>query len=804
MSPPAPTVIEAQLRALVDHLPEAVAFVDCEGRYVEVNAVFCDMAGAPRHEVLGRTADAFTPPRLAERFHAQDRLVLTTGETHTFEEWTTSRGLHEPVLLRATKSPVRDADGALLGVLMVLGDVTAERSAAIISRTERELARALLSQTSRDELLAAILDLAVELPGLDAGAIYARRPGGGFELVHHRHLSPEFIARVSRFPPEGEQARLLELGRVVVSFPAPARFVFEPRIVTSESALSEGLRSSVVLPMQVDGETAAFLNLASHFVEHLSELLLTSLEALQLHFTNALRRLEAERRAALERSNFVNAFDTIRDFVFVVGEDGRIVHHNRAVLDELGYERGELIGAPIGAVHPPEMRVGAARIVDEMIAGRLSSCPLPLRAKDGGEVYVDTRAVRGEWNGRPAILGISRDIRTQREAETALVRAREEARATSAAKSEFLANMSHEIRTPMNAIIGLTQLALDLALPPEPREYVSQAYGAAVSLLGILDDVLDFSKIEARKLEIEAIPLALCEVLDRVRNLAELRAREKGMSLEISIADDVPPGLVGDPLRLAQVLNNLVGNAIKFSSRGVVRVSVSRVPPTDDRPRVRFEVIDEGAGIAPERIEEIFRPFTQADGSVARRFGGTGLGLAISHHLVERMGGTLGVESELGVGSRFFFEACFAECAPPSPRLERNALETPPSLVGLRVLLVEDNLVNQLLGVKTLERSGMHPTAASDGAEALRVLDAHPDDFDVVLMDVQMPVLDGIEATRRLRADSRFDALPVIAVTAHAFAEDRRRCLDAGMQDYISKPFDLSHLYRVLCAWRER
>jgi PAS domain S-box-containing protein len=794
----------ALLRTLLDQMTDAVAFVDRDGVYIDGNDAFFAMAGAPREAVLGRTVDDFVPPELAAKLRAQDLDVLTRNAPATYEVWTAARGLNTPTLLHARKSPVGPPGGAPLGVLMVLRDITAERTAALITKTEHALARVLDAETSRDALFRAILDLAVDLPGLECGGIYARRGDGGYELMHHRGLSEAFVRAVAEVGPDTTRAKLLEMGRILVSFEAPDRFVVEPRILGSEIGRAERLRCGVVLPLRVGAEIVGCINLAGREVERLSEGLLVALEAMQTHFGHALRRLDAERRAALERSNFVNAFDAIQDMVFVLNERGDIVHHNRAVLTELGFAPGELLGAPVTVVHPPEAQAEVARVLDDMLAGRRRSCPVSLRAKDGRVIEVETRAVRGEWDGAPAILGISRDIGQQRETERALVRARKHADATSAAKSEFLANMSHEIRTPMNAILGLTQLTLELPLGDEQREYTRQAHGAAVSLLGIVNDVLDFSKIEARKVEFERVPFALQSVLDRVCAVHEQKAREKGLTLTASLDEAVPRGLLGDAMRLTQVLHNLVGNAIKFSSRGRVSLRVSRLDSPDARAHLRFEVRDEGVGLDPALREHIFRPFTQADGSISRRFGGTGLGLAISHQLVALFGGTLDVESAPGEGSCFFFDGWFGETQAPAPHDRALPRTEPNPLQGLRVLLVEDNPVNQLLGVKLLEKCGLVPTAVDNGAEALRVLDARPDGFDAVLMDIQMPVLDGLAATRRLRADRRFDALPIIAVTAHAFAEDRTRCFEAGMQDYVSKPFDLDRLLYAIEVWHRR
>ncbi len=384
-----------------------------------------------------------------------------------------------------------------------------------------------------------------------------------------------------------------------------------------------------------------------------------------------------------------------------------------------------------------------------------------------------------------------------------LVAARDAARRADEAKSTFLSTMSHEVRTPMNGVIGLTRLALEGPLPAHERELIEKAHDSAASLLIILNDILDLSKIEAGKLHIDTIPFDLPRTIARIEDFYAPLAAGKGIKLEISLDGNVPTGLVGDPLRLWQVLNNLLSNALKFTQHGAIGLAVSVLARDDTANTVRlvFAVRDTGIGVTPEQQTRLFQPFEQADGSTTRRFGGTGLGLVISQRLVELMGGGIALDSTPGTGSVFSVTLPFARslgpvAEPPATTLPIYAVE------GLRILLVEDNAINVTVARTLLQRRGVGVTVAGNGQEALDFLDADPNAFDIVLMDLQMPVLDGLEATRRLRRDPRFDHLPVIAMTANAMAEDRQRCADVGMQDFLAKPIDVEQFFAVISHWR--
>jgi signal transduction histidine kinase/CheY-like chemotaxis protein/HPt (histidine-containing phosphotransfer) domain-containing protein len=380
-----------------------------------------------------------------------------------------------------------------------------------------------------------------------------------------------------------------------------------------------------------------------------------------------------------------------------------------------------------------------------------------------------------------------------------LERAMHSALNASQAKSEFLANMSHELRTPMNGLLGMLDLALDGGVNAEQKDQLETAQRCAYSLLALLNDILDLSKIEAGKMLLEKIPFQARAVVEDCVKSQAAKAGQKKIDLRLETGPEPQVGLLGDPLRVRQIATNLLSNAIKFTDRGSVVVKLDFSPSVDGHVNISIQVSDTGPGIAPDKLPTIFEKFTQADGSITRKYGGTGLGLAITKRLVEMQGGDVRVDSEVGKGSTFRVTLP-CEVAPVAAKAISQRTEPLdqllPSPAVARLLVVEDNLVNQKVVLAILRKKGYRIDVANDGREALARLNSTA--YDLVLMDVQMPILDGLEATRLIRREARWDYLPIIAMTAHAMNGDRERCLQAGMNAYISKPVQPAHLIATI------
>ncbi len=485
----------------------------------------------------------------------------------------------------------------------------------------------------------------------------------------------------------------------------------------------------------------------------------------------------------------------------IVSRDCRIVYANPAALRLVGATRpDELLGTSILDRFPAEAHAIIHERMDRLRQGQdVAVIEYPFIRLDGSHGYLEVASALFSWDGREARLSFAWDVSERHRDREELVRAKNAAETANKAKSEFLANMSHEIRTPLNGILGMLQVLRMMEPPREQDVYIENAIQAASRLTRLLADILDLSKIEANKLSLHHEVFDFGEMHRSVRELFSTVARDKDVTLVFEIDDRIPAQLVGDEVRLRQILFNLTGNALKFTTAGEVRVEVLQVARTERETRVLFVVSDTGVGIARERLHDIFEPFTQVESSLVRDHQGAGLGLAIVRRIVRIMGGELYAESEPSVGTSV--HVLLSLGLPERQQVPATPVEVRPRETGLRVLLVEDDAVNRLAMKHILEKAGHFPVCATNGQEALEVA-AHTL-FDLILMDMQMPVMDGLEATRLIRAgdvQGLDPQIPIIAITAYAMRGDRERFLAAGMTEHLPKPVDRAVLLGLIDA----
>ena len=515
---------------------------------------------------------------------------------------------------------------------------------------------------------------------------------------------------------------------------------------------------------------------------------------INLRDVSQAERVRAEHAAILQNASIGIAFTRER----------RFVQANPAFESIFGWEPDALVGQPVSVVWPSEADYAeVGRFAAPVLArGGALDCERDMNRRDGRRIWCRLRAQAVDPHGprNRGTIWIVEDVTERRRMTQALAAARDAAEAANRAKSAFLANTSHEIRTPLNGLLGLAQLAQEPGVDEaRRRHYLQQILESAQSLGGIISDILDLSKIEAGKLTTETLPFNLRALLGAVQRAYDGLAQQRGLALTMRIDPGVPEAVEGDPVRLRQILTNYVTNALKFTERGGVTIDVRYAAAG----RLRLEVGDTGPGIDDASLARLFKPFTQADESTTRRYGGTGLGLSICRELARLMGGEVGATSRVGLGSTFWAELPMPVASAPGP--EPVATTRPDPLRGARVLLVEDNPVNMLIAAAMLEQWGVQVTPATDGQAALDAVDRKREcgapRFDAVLMDLQMPRMSGHETARRLRREHGAETLPIIALTAAALLSERDEALDAGMNDFLTKPIDAQRLREVLAQW---
>ncbi|HSV43185.1 MAG TPA: ATP-binding protein, partial [Candidatus Bathyarchaeia archaeon] len=533
-----------------------------------------------------------------------------------------------------------------------------------------------------------------------------------------------------------------------------------------------------------------------------------------------VENLTLQHRAQVELADskelFRLVFNNSAVAILVTDEQKRIIAWNPFAMEMLGMGREELFNRPAKELYPEDewKKIIALYSRKKGVVSDIETQVVTARKKNL-DVNLSVSAIRNVEGKIVGTIAIMHDVSLQKKTQRMLLNAKKAAEAASEAKTMFLANMSHEVRTPMNTIMGMVDLTLDTELTPEQRDNLSTVKNAADILLTLLNDILDLSRVEAGKIQLESIEVNIERTVRSVCKTMDILAKNKSLALQWLIDESVPDMVKGDPVRIRQILVNLINNAIKFTPKGKIQVEVKTDSKDENSCVLHFLVKDEGIGIEKDKQEKIFEAFTQEDVSTTRQFGGTGLGLAICRRLLELMGGRIWVESVKGEGSTFHFiipcpivhkeevpEAMQEESIESQLMAQIARKKTHDAQVqktDLHILLAEDNIVNQKMTQKILEKKGWHVTVANNGQEVLTLF-AGQQAFDLILMDAQMPVMDGFAATQeiRKREANTGKRIPIVALTARAMAGDRKKCMECGMDGYVSKPIDRAQLYESI------
>jgi len=749
---------EARFRTVLRSAPVILFAVDREGVFTLSEGRGLEAMGLKPGEVVGQSI--FAVYRNTPEIEQNIRRALGGEEFNVMVKW---RGM----TFESYYAPLRDQCGAITGVIGVATDITV--------RTQAE--EALRQSEARFQRLAA------NFPGGMIFQFLLRADGS----VGHPYISPS-CREIYEVEPEAVQH---DSSLIMDATHPDDRAMLEESIVRSAQTLAPwGLEFRIITK---SGVLKWLYGAARPERQANGDVLWDGI------LMDITARKQLEKTLAQALSEQENIMRTIPDIFYMLDLNGYLVKWNQKLEIVTGFAPEELRGKYALDFFPAADKPAIAEAIRTAFAVGYVEIEGRLLQKGGTLVpyqfiSVPLKNERGEVMG---LTGIGRDLTERKRAEEALLGAKEAAEAANRAKSEFLANMSHEIRTPMNGVLGMLGLLLDTNLTPEQHEYTQTAHSSAEALLGILNDILDFSKIEAGRLELETVEFSLRESLGDALKALAVRAHEKGLELLYDVHPETPDAIVGDPIRLRQVVTNLVGNAIKFTTRGEVGVRITAQEAGEEEIVLHVQVSDTGVGVPSDKQQLIFAAFAQADTSTTRQYGGTGLGLTISRRLVELMGGQLEVESVVGVGSTFHFTARVGRGRPTTGRAPLE----PDRLHGVRMLVVDDNATNRRILHEQLRAWGLQPTLANSGPDALGLLQeaaAQGQPFPLVLADVHMPEMDGFTFVERLKQQSQGPNATILMLTSAERNADLARCRQLGVAGYLLKPLKPAELQRAL------